>query len=149
MKLNVLRTVGHNIADSFASGTSLLIAAYEIDVFGEARVSSGGHILVDFLTGTCIEGQVSPALARYLEKGRFGLLRLCVKHGVPFKAFRMLAVRFWSDGHLNRFEVTVEDQRGRRVVDQYEGNPGRRRKVLDPLGRIRRAPTARTFRALS
>ena len=43
MKFDELRSIGHNIADSLASGIGLLIGYYQMDIFGEARMptSSG------------------------------------------------------------------------------------------------------------
>ena len=52
MKFNELKSIGHNIADSLASGIGLLTGDYDFDVFGEAAGSPEGFILVDLLTGT-------------------------------------------------------------------------------------------------
>ncbi len=52
MKFDELRSIGHNIADSLASGTGLLIGIYGTDIFGEASRSPERFITVDFLTGT-------------------------------------------------------------------------------------------------
>jgi hypothetical protein len=52
MKLGELKSVGHNIADSFASGIGLLIGHYEMNVFAEAASEPEGFVVVDFLEGS-------------------------------------------------------------------------------------------------
>jgi hypothetical protein len=135
MKFNQLRAVGHNIADSLADGNGFLIGHADMRVFEEARRSSEGFIEVDFLTGTSSGGQPSPALARAIGLYSGALPLLCIKHGISGAIFRQLRARFFAD---RRFTVTIEDSEGRYVTDEYVGSPGRRVKVLDPLGRIRR-----------
>ncbi|HXP73987.1 MAG TPA: hypothetical protein VN823_07560 [Stellaceae bacterium] len=137
MKFDDLRSIAHNIADSLASGIGLLIGVYQMDVFGEAARSPEGFITVDFLTGTSSGGKVSPSLARAICRYREGLADLCRKHRASPAAFRELTVRYSPYGRGGRFVVTVEDQRGRRSVDEYEAWPGRRIRTFDHLGRIR------------
>jgi hypothetical protein len=135
MKFDTLRSIGHNIADSLASGIGLLIGVYEMDIFGEAGRSPEGYIAVDFLTGTSEGAKPSPSLARAISLYREAVVLLCGKHGTSPAAFRTLTARYSVGG---RFVVTVEDHSGRRRVDEYTGMPGRRVRVLDPLGRVRR-----------
>jgi hypothetical protein len=135
MKFNQLRAIGHNIADSLADGNGFLIGHYDMRLIEEIRRSSEGFIEVDFLTGTSSGGQPSPALARAFELYCGALPLLCLRHEVSGAIFRQLRARFFADG---RFTVTVEDNAGRSVTDEYVGSPGRRIKVLDSLGRIRR-----------
>ena len=138
MKFGDMRSVGHNIADSLASGIGLPIGIYMSDVFGDAERAPGGGIAVDFLTGTCSEG-ASAALAGASLHYRDFLVELCRKHGATPSVFRTLSVRYSNDVFGRRFVVTVENVRGRRAVDEYLGVPGKRRRVLDRLGRVRRA----------
>jgi len=49
MKTGTLRAIAHNIADSLGSGFGLLIGVYDMNVFDEAKKSSGGVITIDFL----------------------------------------------------------------------------------------------------
>jgi hypothetical protein len=142
MKFNELRSIGHNIADSLASGTGLLIGVDGMDIFDEAGRSPEGFITVDFLTGTTEGGTPSPSLAHAISPYRDALGDLCRRHGTSPSAFRQLTARYSTSTLDVRFVVTVEDNDGRRAVDQYVGTPGRRVRVLDPLGRIRtrRAP---------
>lgn len=138
MKFDELRSIGHNIADSLASGIGLLVGVYEMDVFGEARRSPARCIVVDFLSGKVIEGRASPSLARAIELYGEALPNLCEKHRVSLAMFRELTARYSVDAQGPRFVVTVEDCRDRRAVDEYVGVPGRRIRILDHLGRVRR-----------
>jgi hypothetical protein len=52
--------------------------------------------------------------------------------------FRELSARYSVDVHGPRVVVTVEDYKGLRAVDEYVGVPGRRIRILDHLGRVRR-----------
>jgi hypothetical protein len=135
MKFDQLRAVGHNIAESLADGNGFLIGLYDLQLIEEVRHSSEGFIEVDFLTGTSCGGQPSPALERAFILYRQALPVLCVRHGFSGAVFRKLRARFFAD---RRFTVTVENSEGRSVTDEYVGSSGRRIKVLDPLGRIRR-----------
>ena len=49
MRFGELRSIGHNIADSLASGYSELAGVYDLDVFGAA---GGEGLEIDFLAGT-------------------------------------------------------------------------------------------------
>lgn len=138
MRFGTLKSVGHNIADSLASGIGLMIGHYEIDVFGEAVAASEGFIEVDFLTGEAADGKASPDLARALKLYARALPDLCAREGVEVSDFTHLSARFLGGPMFERFTVTVEDKQGRRSTDTYLGRPGRRAKVLDHLGRVRR-----------
>jgi hypothetical protein len=137
MKFDELRSIAHNIADSLGSGIGLLVGVYEMDVFGEASRSSEGFITVDFLTGKSSGATPSLSLARAIALYKDAFADLCGKHSSSPAAFRELTARYSSDPHGKRFLVTIEDQHGHRAVDTYVGTPGRRVRVLDPLGRIR------------
>jgi hypothetical protein len=137
MKFGTLRAIGHNIADSLASGVGLLIG-FEMDVFGEAGRSPGGFMTVDFLQGQCAAGNPSPYLARAIALYKDALAALCERHHTSPSAFRVLTARYSTHVGGPRFIVTVEDQQGRRSVDEYVGSPGRRVRILDRLGRVRR-----------
>ena len=138
MKFDDLRSIGHNIADSLASGTGLLVGCYETDVFGEARRSPERSVVVDFLRRRPSEGMVSPSLAHAIARYRKALPGLCERYGGSASMFRELTARYSTDAFGPRFAVTVEDYRGRRAVDEHVGVPGRRVRVLDRLGRVRR-----------
>ena len=137
MKFGELKSIGHNIADSLASGIGLMIGVFEMDVFGEAAASPEGYIEVDFLTGEASGGRPSPDLARALRLYAEALADLCKRHGVEVSDFRHLSARFSGRPMFERFTVTVEDREGRRSTDDYVGVPGRRPKTLDHLGRVR------------
>lgn len=126
MKFDVLRSIGHNIADSFASGLGLMIGVYAMDVFGEAKASTEGFIEVDFLDGSTSGGPVSPSLANAARLYSKALPDLCHKQGATADAFRVLSARFFTQDHQPRYSVTIEDLVGRRVIDDYMGVPGKR-----------------------
>jgi hypothetical protein len=138
MKFGTLKSIGHNIADSLASGIGLMIGVYEMDVFGEAAAAPEGFIEVDFLTGEASGAKPSAELARALKLYAQALPDLCRRQGVEPSDFHHLSARFSSLSPMfKRFTVTVEDSQGRRSTDEYEGVPGKRPKVLDHLGRVR------------
>jgi len=137
MKFGVMRSIGHNIADSLASGLGFMIGFYETDIFYEAANTPEGFIEVDFLTGDTSGGQPSASLARAIRLYADALPSLCERQGIVPSAFRQLTVRFSVGWLFTRFIVTVEDQQGRRSIDEYRGKPGTRVKFLDPLGRVR------------
>jgi hypothetical protein len=138
MKFGELKSIGHNIADSLASGIGLLIGFYTMDVFGEASRSPEGYITVDFLTGTCTAGIPSPSLTKAVALYKDALADLCKRQGISVSEFRELTVKYISNTLDRRFIVAIEDQQGRRSSDEYVGIPGKRPKVLDHLGRARR-----------
>jgi hypothetical protein len=139
MKVDVLKAIGHNLADSAACGMGFMIGLYEMDIFGEASASAEGYFEVDFLTGEVTGGQPSGHLARALRLyAEEALPRLCDSHGCSKPDFAELKARFWrTETGARRFTVTVMDRQGRRRTGDYEGLASRRVKVLDSLGRIR------------
>lgn len=127
MKLGALKSLGHNIADSLASGIGILIGVYDMDVFGEASSSEEGYIAVDFLNGTSTGSPVSQSLQRAISLYREALPDLCRKHGCDIADIATLTARFGVDSVCGpHFAVTVETVDGRRSRDQYVGTPGRR-----------------------
>ncbi len=120
MKFDGLRSIGHNIADSLASGIGLLIGVYEMDIFGEARRSREGFITVDFLTGTSAGAKPSRSLARAVALYGKALPGLCRRHGTSVAAFRTLTARYSTDRFNRRYVVTVEDHQGRCAVDDVQ-----------------------------
>jgi hypothetical protein len=143
MKHAQLRSVAHNLADSFACGMGFMIGVYEMDVFGEAAGSAGGAIAVDFLAGTVVEGEASPSLRRAVALYRDALPGLCARHGGSIDDFSELKVRYWSIPTGRRFAVTVEDASGRRSTTEYGGLAAQRLKIIDGQGRLRPKPHLR------
>lgn len=138
MKFGELKSVGHNIADSLASGIGLMIGVYEMDVFGEAGASPDGVLEVDFLNGKILEGNPSPTLTDAVMRYSVALPELCERHGADVSDFRRLTAKYSGTGLSRGFSVTVENRNGKSSTDRFEGVPGARPKVLDSLGRIRR-----------
>ena len=133
MKLSNLKSLGHNIADSMASGIGFLIGVYEMDVFAEAAASEEGHITVNFLDGTSTGGTPSPDLAQAIRQYRDALPSLCAKHAIDLAEIKLLIARFGTDAAYGpHFKVTVGNMSGRVSTDQYIGMPGRRLRKVRP-----------------
>ena|SRR2546430_14335374 len=134
MRFSALKSVGHNIADSLASGIGLMIGVYEMDVFGEAAAGAEGYIEVDFLRGTTSGSPASRKLLRAISLySRDALPDLCQKHRVKVEDFKMLRVRFGVDRAYGRhFAVTIANGSGKSSTDRYLGVPGRRLRRRRP-----------------
>lgn len=127
MKLGELKSVGHNIADSFASGIGLLVGVYEMNVFAEAASGPEGFIVVDFLAGSTSSKAASASLRKAIRRYRDALPELCSKHGLDVSNIARLEARFGTDSVYGpHFTVTVESADGKRSTDKYVGVPGKR-----------------------
>ena len=127
MKYGSLKSLGHNIADSLASGIGLMIGVYEMNVFAEAASAAEGFIKVDFLNASSTGGDASSGLSRAIGLYRDALPTLCEKHGIDPNQIKTLEARYGTDPVYGpHFTVTVEDSDGRRSTDQYVGVPGKR-----------------------
>jgi hypothetical protein len=129
-RLNVLKSIAHNIGDSMASGIGLMVGYYEMAIFEEAARSEEGYLLVDVLNGQVIEGTASTHLKRAIALYSKALPELCLRHGVEVSDFKTLHLRFALDriygGH---FRVIVTDQNGRSREGHYYGSPARLMKL--------------------
>ena len=112
---------------------------YLIEVFKEADASSHGFIEIDFLQGLISGGPASPSLQRAIQLYCEVLPDLLRKQKVPIESFRSLTARYAAGQTL----VTIEDDRGRKYLDDYVGVPLRHKPIVGPSGRIRR--TKRTL----
>jgi hypothetical protein len=137
VKHDKLRSIAHNVADSFASGIGLPLGYYATDVFGEAKRSPEGFITVDFLEGTLVTGRASGPLGKAVGLYRGVLADVSAKHGASVSQFRTLTARYSVDSHGRRVVVTIEDSEGRRSIDEYVGDPLRHIKTVDSAGRVR------------
>ena len=127
MRIGLLKSIGHNIADSLASGIGMAIGVYQMDIFGEASAGSQGYITVDFLRGTTSGTEVTDGLRKAIGLYREYLPTLCAKHGVTVADLKALKVRFGTDPVYGpHFTVTVEGSDGKSSTDQYVGIPGKR-----------------------
>lgn len=135
--LGTIKAIGHNFADSFASGIGLLVGYYAMDVFAEAAASAEGFILVDFLNGTTAGSPVSASLARAVCLYKGVLPAFCANHGVELGEIHVLQVRFGTDAAYGRhFLVTVENAAGRRsaVGGQIPWRSGKAAASRAPIG---------------
>lgn len=137
MKIGTLRAIAHNVADSLGSGIGMLIALYDMNVFGEAKTSAGGVICIDFLAAKATKGNVSLPLRTAIVKYRKALPNLCGKHGVSIDDFKTLIASYSTERCNRRIVVTIRDRLGRCYVDEYIGTPAGHLKATDRLGRVR------------
>ena len=127
MKFGNLKSLGHNLADSIASGIGLFIGVYEMNIFAEAAASNEGYITVNFFSGMTIGAIPSESLSRAICLYRDELPRLCVKHGIDVTKIKTLEARFGTDqAYGPHFKVAVETLQGKTSTDQYVGLPGKR-----------------------
>ena len=127
MKLGQLKSLGHNIADSLASGIGLMIGVFEMDVFAEAAAEPEGFVIVDFLAGSSSGNDLSDGFRKAVGLYRDALTELCAKHGLERSQLKALSARYGTDPVYGRhFTVTVESQDGKRSTDRYLGVPGKR-----------------------
>jgi hypothetical protein len=94
VKHGKLRSIAHNVADSFASGVGIPIGVYASDIFGEAEKSPDRFITVDFLSGKVAAGSGSARLKKAVGLYRDVVESVCIKHGASVSAFRMLTARY-------------------------------------------------------
>jgi hypothetical protein len=137
VKHDELRSIAHNIADSFADGLGFPIGYYPTDVFGEAGKSPDGFVTVDFLRGAIVAGDASASLTKAVGLYRGVLADLSAKHGGSVANFRTLTARYSTAGLQKMVVVTIEDSNGRRSADEYAGVPLRHPKTVDTAGRVR------------
>lgn len=125
MRFGKLQSIGHNIADSLASGVGLPIGLWMTDIFGEISRTPEGYLTVDFLTGTSSGGQPSQTLTAAIAQYREALAVLCKKHGLDVSAFKTVTARYGIDAvHGPFYAVTVVDAQGRSSTDEYVGYGG-------------------------
>lgn len=130
MKFGILKSLGHNIADSLASGIGLMIGYFEMDVFAEAAGEPQGFVVVDFLAGTASGKTISADFRKAVALYRQALPVLCVKHGLAPSDFTLLQARFGTDRVYGRhFTVTVASLDGRKSIEHYLGVPGKRLRL--------------------
>jgi hypothetical protein len=127
MKLGELKSLGHNVADSLASGIGMMIGVYDLNVFGEAHAEDEGFIVVDFLAGEVKNSKVSDSLRRAVRLYRQELPSLCGRHRIDIARISTLQARFGTDKVYGpHFTVTVRNDEGRESTDRYVGSPGKR-----------------------
>ena len=143
MKHSVLHSVGHNFADSLAGGTSFIVGCYDLDVFAVASLNRNRSVYIDFLHGTVESETEDKKLANAIALFRDTFPNFCRKHRVNPFCFRRFVVCFSVKSSGRSFTVTIQDNRGKTSSREYFGNPGRRRKTLDHLGRPRPHPPAK------
>lgn len=140
MKHDRLCAIGHNLADSMASGLAFVIGYYPMDVFSEAASSPGGVIEVDFLTGVIARGEASENLKGAAARFAKVLPAFCQENGADAADFIAFSAAFEATALERRVSLLVTDRSGRSTTTEYAGAPLKRVRVLDNLGRIRKTP---------
>jgi hypothetical protein len=138
MKNDQLCAIAHNFADSMASGLCFVVGYHETDVFGEAALSKGGVIEIDFLNGRVVRGDASDNLKSAAARFAEALPRFCRDNGADAADFATLSATFEKLPLEPRVLLSVKDRNGHHSVTEYAGVPMKRLQVLDHLGRIRR-----------
>lgn len=140
MKHDRLCAIAHNLADSMASGLGFVIGYHPMDVFGEAASSQEGVLEVDFLNGRIVRGEASDSLKAAAAGFAEVIPRFCRDNGAEATDFEALSAVFDATALERRVLLVVTDRNGHRSTTEYAGVPLKRLRVLDKLGRIRRAP---------
>jgi len=135
VRLSVVRAIGHNIADSFSSGASMLFGFYDFDPYREAA-DQGGTLVIDFISGEVLGGVLPRRLVREISSGA-AVKQLLLRSGIPSEEIVSIRAEFTHSGLEPMARVTVQTRSGRLASDTYVGRPLRRRRVLDRLGRVR------------
>lgn len=147
MKFDTMRSIAHNLATSLASGCSALFGIYHDVVFQKAARTPTGRLTIDVLNATVSAGSATELFPNATQTFNTALARLCQHHAIPPTAFLRLEACFMTQPQGRRFTVTMQDQTGRFVTDEYDAL-GARFRQLDHLGRIRRhrsVPTTAVF----
>lgn len=140
MKHGRLCAIGHNLADSMASGLAFVIGYHPMDVFAEAASSPGGVIEVDFLKGGIVRGKASENLKTAAARFAEVLPVFCQENGAEAADFVSLSAAFDATALERRMLLVVTDRNGYSSTTEYAGIPLKRVRVLDSLVRIRRTP---------
>ena len=143
MKHSSLHSVAHNLALSLSGGISFVIGHYSLDVYSVAAANSDGSVLIDFLKGAVDSEYSNAELLAAVPQFKNALPAFCEKHGVSASDYKDFLVRYFATSGGNKFVVTIEDRRGKRSSKEYFGWVGKRREVLDHLGRRRPANISR------
>ncbi len=138
MKQGQRQAIAHNIADSIASGCSLLLGEYDLPIRHWLATAPDGRIVLDCLAGRVMEGPAKPALEQLAKRLPDAVIALCAKENGSAQDFDALVVTLGSDALGVMAETTVRSPSGNETVDHYVGRPLRRRRMLDAAGRKRR-----------
>lgn len=140
MKHGILCAIGHNLADSMASGLAFLIGYRELHVFDEVAASPDGAIEVDFLSGKILRGSASDNLALAARQYAEILPSFSLANGAEASDFTSLSAVFERKNLKHHVTVSFTDKSGRSSTTDYAGLPLKRLIELDALGRIRKVP---------
>ncbi len=144
MKHENLRSVAHNLVDSFASGHSAIFGCYGLSIFEDLSLWESSKIEIDFVNARIIGGTSSHWLQDCVANFETTLPIFFRKHDLEVSSFKVLSAKFWlNTAHQSfviqnrRVEVRIEDLDGRSSIDLYAGLPLSRLKVIYAEGRDR------------
>lgn len=143
MKHGQLRSVAHSMADSLASGVSLMTGIYDLHVYEDALRSENGVLTVDLLNGKVIKGEPSANLAAAILCLPREFDRLCRADGFSRSDCRNAVAHFHANKFSRGFTLFVEDKSGQATETDFQGVPARRVIETDRFGRLRRRPIRR------
>lgn len=133
MKIGVLKSIAHNMADSLACGLGFVIGYYRTRIFEEASAAYPGHITVDFLSGETAGCIPSESLKGAIELYVAEFPTFCEKHKVRAENFAEFKVRYGTDVVYGcHYTVELRDKKGRFVRETYIGLPGKKHPVFVP-----------------
>jgi hypothetical protein len=138
MKQGQLHAIAHNLADSIASGCSLLLGIYEFSIGAQIAKSPTGRVVIDCLHPRLIEGELTSDMRKLIAAIPGGLTRLCEdEHGAreDFSELRLV----FSTTYVAMEVETIVGGNGRAATSRlFAGRPLKRKRVLDKSGRLRR-----------
>lgn len=143
MKRGQLRSIAHSLADSIASGISLMTGSYELDLYGDAAKSPGGELSVDLLNGIVVKGTPSSELSTAISRLSAHFDRLCQSAGSSRNDCHAAIAHFHSMPTSSGFTLVIEDSAGQVTETDYEGIPAHRVLERDPRGNPRRTAIRR------
>jgi hypothetical protein len=138
MKQGQLHAIAHNLADSIASGCSLLLDVYGFSIGAQLAKSPTGRIVIDCLHPRLIEGELTNDMRELIAAIPYGLTRLCEDEHGTRDDFSELHLVF-SANHLAMEVEIIVGGNGRAATSRlFTGRPLKRKRVLDKSGRLRR-----------
>lgn len=143
MKHAHLRAAAHNMADSISSECSFLGFDLTFPLWDFVDDSPQRRLRVDLLSGKILTAAAPVDRMRsFFESFASVVPEILAQHRCDPRRVAALEVEFRrsADALPSRREVLVmvEQADGRKSTDRYVGNPLRRARRVDALGRIRR-----------
>jgi hypothetical protein len=130
--------IAHNLADSIASGCSLLLGVYDFSIGAHITESPSGRVVIECLQPLLIEGTLNSEIRELLAALPAGLTKLCDDEGGSPEDFSVLTLAFSKTQLAIEVEIVVAGPASIPRSRWFSGSPLRRKRVLDSAGRMRR-----------